>query len=314
MIAAAGAMPVFGAAQSMSDWPQRPLKLIVPQSPSSSADVIARLLAKELPVELNQPVIVENKAGAAGNIGAEYVANSAPDGYTLLYGFNSVATINPNLYAKLPFSFRNDLAPVTQTTVGGYILVTNNNVPARSLRELVDYVKKNPGAVTFGSDGIGSMAHLCAELLAERTGMQILHVPYKGTPTADLLAGHIQAMFAPVTVLQELVRAGQMRGLVTTKPKRLQALPQMPTLAELLPGLSLTGWQGIWVAKSTPAVVIERLQSAVARALVAPEVLAKLNVVELQPVGSTPKELGELVDRETAQWAPIIKKLNLRAD
>ena len=310
-----GTSPLWVYAQEAPDkYPSKPIRLIVPNGASSSTDTNARLFAKEASVALGQPFVIENKAGAAGNIGSEYVARSAPDGYTVLYGFNSIPTISPHIYKKLTYDFNADLMPVTQLYVGSYVLAVNNSLPIKNFEDFVDFAKKNPGVISYGTDGTGTVSNLCGEMISSTLGIKLTHIPYKETPVVDLISGNLQALIGPLTTIQEYVRRGQMRGILSTRTTPIPALPQVQLLPTFLPGVSVAGWQAIFVPKNTPSAIISRLQMAFKHALNSPEVVARIKMVDGEGVGGTPQQLTEIISRENRQWRDLILKIGLKID
>ena len=309
-LAAAG-MPLSVAAQA---YPSRPLRLVVPSAPGGSPDINARELAAELTKQLGQQVVVENRPGASGILGYEMLARATPDGYTFAYISNLIAT-NPSLYSKLPYDFFRDFQPVIQYFSGLNILTVSQSAPARSVKELLDQVRANPGKLTFGSSGVGTTPHLSMELFKSMTGTQIQHVPYKGTQQAvtDLIGGQIDILCDNMASILPLVRAGRLRALAVTSLKRSTVLPELPTLDESgLPGYELTGWAGMAVPAGVPRAVILRLNEEINKALVSPTVSKGIQSRGGTGVGGTPEKFGEHVRRETERLGKLIRAVGIK--
>ncbi|MEH3087614.1 MAG: tripartite tricarboxylate transporter substrate binding protein, partial [Xylophilus ampelinus] len=268
-------------------WPAKPIRIVVPFAAGVSPDVVSRILSEPLGRALGQPVVIENRAGAAGIIGAEVAAKSPGDGYTLFMAVNSIMGINPNVYTKLPYDTFRDFAPVTQVALVPYVLIAGPNQPFASLQDLVARAKARPGSIDYGSLGIGSGPHVVMEMMNNMAGIQMVHVPYKGSPLADVIAGQMPLAFEPATTAIPLVRSGKVRALAITSTARNAALPDVPAVAELLPGYDGDGWQGFYVPAATPRDIVRRLNAEIVAALRAPDVQRKLHEIGLQPVGSS---------------------------
>lgn len=303
-------------AQGMAaDWPSRPIRLIVPQGTAGGLDSLARVLAKGLSAELKQPIVVENKPGASGNLGAEFVAHAPPDGYTLLLAVNQLATMIPHLFARPSFNPLTDLVPVSQVTMGsGYILAVTNGLPVRSVAELIAYGKQHPGKLAFGSYGVGSGHHLSGELLKSRAGIDMIHVPYKQTPSVDLISGQIQVLFDSHVALKEQVRAGTIRALAVTSPQRQPAFPDLPAMNETFPGFDVVGWHGIWVPRGTPQPLVDKLNAALARTVHTPDMRQQIQHLNFEPTGTSQQQIQELIRTESQTWADAIRKANIRIE
>lgn len=312
--ACATMLPVQAYSQGLSAWPSRTVKIVIPQGSGGGIDTLARLLVNDLAAALKQPVIVENKPGASGAIGEEFVAHAPPDGYTLLLAANQMVTVAPQLTLHPGFDALADLVPVTQTSKSaGYMLAVTNNLPVRTLAGLVDYAKKNPGKLSFGSYGVGSAHHMSAELLMYRAGIQMVHVPYKQSPSIDLIAGHIQVLFDSQSSLKEFVRAGKVRSLAVTAPVRSPSFPDLPTLAESYPGMEIVAWHGVWATKGTPAPVIERLNRELVRIVNTPEMRKHIADITFESTGTSAQEMEEIILREYKVWAKVIKDTGIKA-
>ncbi|MET3374388.1 tripartite-type tricarboxylate transporter receptor subunit TctC [Variovorax boronicumulans] len=308
---------VAASAAAAHAWPDQPVTLVVPYTPGTGIDLIARQLSARLPAVLGQPVIVENLAGASGNIGSEKVARAKPDGYTLLVQVNTLV-MNKGLYKSLAYDPVADFTPVSQTSWGTLLLVTNPATQkAGSLAQLVATAKANPGKLTYATPGVGTPHHLSMALLMQGTGTDLLHVPYKGTAGAvtDLLGGRIDAMFLPVHVALQHIQAGKLKALATGSGHRLPQLPDVPTLAEAgVTADNVDMWYGVLAPKGTPATVVARLNTEIAAVLKSPEVAKSFESQGMVPASSTPAAFGALIQKDAQRWATVVKKGNITAD
>ncbi|MCY1510379.1 hypothetical protein D9M68_447550 [compost metagenome] len=311
------ALLVAASAAAAHAWPDQPVTLVVPYTPGTGIDLIARQLSARLPAVLGQPVIVENLAGASGNIGSEKVARARPDGYTLLVQVNTLV-MNKGLYKSLAYDPVADFTPVSQTSWGTLLLVTNPSTQkAGSLAQLVATAKANPGKLTYATPGVGTPHHLSMALLMQGTGTDLLHVPYKGTAGAvtDLLGGRIDAMFLPVHVALQHIQAGKLKALATGSGHRLPQLPDVPTLAEAgVTADNVDMWYGVLAPKGTPANVVARLNTEIAAVLKSPEVAKSFESQGMVPASSTPAAFGALIQKDAQRWATVVKKGNITAD
>lgn len=308
--AAAVATPLF----AQSQWPDRPIKVIVPFAAGVSPDVVTRIISEPLGRALGQPIVIDNRAGAAGIIGAEVAAKSPGDGYTLFMTVNSIMGVNPNVYTKLPYDTFRDFAPVTQVALVPYVLITGPNQPDASLKDLFARAKAKPGSVDYGSLGIGSGPHVVMEMMNNMAGIQMVHVPYKGSPLSDVMAGQMPLAFEPATTAIPLIKSGKLRALAVTSKKRSTALPDVPAVAELLPGYDGDGWQGFYVPAATPKDIVARFNTEIVKVLGLPEVQRKLIDLGLQPVGSSIEAFAEVSRDEYAKWGKIAKANNIRIE
>ena len=298
------------------DYPNKPVRIIVPFAAGGVADMLPRIVGEKLSVKWGQPVIVENKTGAAGNIGMAEGARADPDGYTLVLAPAGNLTVNPKLFANLPFDTHRDLTPVTLLAQSPNVLVVHPSVPAKSLRDLIAYAKANPGKLNFASPGAGSGAHLAGELLNADADVKTVHIPYKGIAPAvsDLVGGQVQMMFAGISTVLQHVKAGKLVALAIASPKRSPQLPDVPTVAESgLPGFDVTSWYGIVARTGTPAVVIQKVQRDMAEALKAPDVVSRLEGLGLEPVGNTPAEFKARIEAESRKWGDIVDNVGIKA-
>jgi tripartite-type tricarboxylate transporter receptor subunit TctC len=299
------------------DWPARPVRIVVPFSPGGVADNSARVIADKLGARLGQQVIVENRAGASGNIGTEAVAKAAPDGYTLLLGFDGTMVINPHVFAKLPFDTLRDFAPVTKLGDATLILVAHPSVPANNLPELIEYSKKQPGGVAYGTSGTGGTPHLAGELLRQRSGANLVHVPYKGGGQAigDVVGGQIPLVYTAIATAQQYVKAGRLKAIAVSSDKRSSALPDVQTFVEGgQPGFVVASWTGIFAPAKTPRPIVERLQKEIATVLADPEVRARYATLGIEPVGNPPDRFAEQVRDDLARWEKVVKQAGIKID
>lgn len=311
---AALALPLGAFAQA---WPTRmPIKFIVVYPPGGASDVTARLLAAKLTESLGQSVIVENKPGANGIIATDYVAKAAPDGYTILMANLGPNAINPAVYKKLPYDGVKDFAPITLTTIVPQIIVVNPSLPVKTPAELIAYSKKNPNKVTFASAGNGASNHLSGELFNAMGGIKMTHVPYKGDSPSiiDVMSGTVDVALPTAIAVMNQVKAGKVRAIAVTGTKRLASLPDVPTVAETLPGYEAVSWGGVMAPAGTPPEVINRLNAEINKILKMPDVAEKLEALGAVIVGSTPDEFGAYVKSEIAKWGKVARDNNVTLD
>jgi tripartite-type tricarboxylate transporter receptor subunit TctC len=310
-----GAAPLVAHAQT--GYPNKPIRLVVPFAPGGSTDALARLLAEELRVQLGQTVIVENKAGAGGNIGSDMAAKAPADGYTVLVAAAGPTVINPSLYSKMPYDPAKDLRPVTLLIQEPNLMAVNPKIPATTVAEFIAYAKSKPTEISFGSPGNGSPAHLAGEWFNQLTGTTMTHVPYKGTGPAlnDLLAGQIAMMIDNMPALWPHVQSGKLRALAVSTDKRAAAAPNVPTLTESgVKGLVFGAWKGLMVPVATPQDIVDRLHAASVKALANPEFRKRLIELGAEPVGSTPAQFAAVIKAETASWAALVKSTGTKLD
>jgi tripartite-type tricarboxylate transporter receptor subunit TctC len=303
------------AADNHSSYPDKPIRLVVPYTPGGGADTNSRMLAQPMSAVLGQPIIIENKPGASGVVGAMAVLQAPADGYTMFYDTFPYA-VNA-VMRDLPFDPVKDMLPVSQAINMPLILVVPAESPFKSVKELVDYAKANPNKLDYGSYGAGGAAHLAAELLARDATIKWVHVPYKGgaQAIADVLAGRLAAYFSnPITALQHL-KSGKLRALATTGPTRMSALPEVPTFEEIgYPGFRVVEWNGFFVARGTPQAIIERLAKTVHEAAQDPGVRARMGTMGIEPVGNSPEQFRVFLQGEIKQWRALVQSNNIRAD
>ncbi|MGZ5096142.1 MAG: tripartite tricarboxylate transporter substrate binding protein, partial [Burkholderiales bacterium] len=280
-------------------------------------DILARLIGQKLTESMGQPVIVENRAGAGGNIGTEVAAKAPPDGYTLVTGNNATFGANVSLYKRLGFDPIKDFTPVIFVATQPNILVVHPSLPARNVKELIAIAKARPGQLNYSGSGVGAAAHLAAELFKSMTGTDIVHISYKSAAPAltDLMAGHTQLMFASALSVMPLVKSNRVRALAVTTPKRSRLLPQLPTVAEAgVPGFEATTWHGVLVTAGTPAPIVERLNVEINKMLQTADVRDKLTALGAEIVGGSPKDFADHIRREIPRWAKVVKSINVQLD
>jgi len=313
LAAGAAALPPVSRIARAETYPTRPVRIVAGFSSGSAMDTLARLMGQWLTEKLGQSFFVEDRGGAGGNLGAEAVVRSAPDGYTLLL-CGSPDAINATLYEKLSFNFLRDTTPVAAISRGPQVLVVHPSFPARTIPEFIAYTKVNPGKVDFASAGVGSVSHMAGELFIAMTGVRMVHVPYRGVAPAvtDLLGGQVQTIFASMPPAIENIRAGKLRALAVTSATRSDALPDLPTIADFLPGYEATLLSGLAAPRGTPADVVERLNREVNVALADPGMKARLGVLGNEPVSMTSVAFGKLLAAETEKWAKVIRTANIK--
>ena len=299
------------------DYPSRPLRLIVPTAPGGGTDFTGRLVAAKLSESLGQQVVVENRGGGGGSVGADNAAKSTADGYTLLLGSIATHAVNPALYKKLPYDHLKDFAPVSLIGTVPNALVVHPSVPAKSVQEFIAYAKANPGKINYGSSGVGSPPHLSMELLRSMTGINLVHVPYKGAgpALADLLGGQMQAMCTSLAGLINFIKSGRVRALGVTTAKRNPQLPDVPTIVESgIPGYEVTIWYAVFAPVATPKAIVQKLNTEMVKALNSQEMKERMALQGMDPAPSTPAELTAFVKIETAKWAKAAKDSGATAE
>ena len=304
LAALAWALPLQAVAQA---FPSRPVHIIVPFPPGGGADALARLMQPSLSALWGQPVIVENRPGASGQIGAEHVASSAPDGHTIM--MSSTASLTEKNVHRF--------APVTLVSASPYVIAAHPSVPAANVRELIEHARRNPGKLSYGSSGVGAASHLSAELFKSLAKVDFLHVPYKGTGQAvtDLLSGQIQLMFAPAQTVMQHVQAGRLKAFAVTSAKRSTTLPELPTAAQSgLPGYEAIGWFGLLVPAGTPAAVVAKISTDANRVMADPEIRRKMVAVGAEPSGNSPEEFGRFIRDDQAKWSRLMAERGIKPE
>jgi tripartite-type tricarboxylate transporter receptor subunit TctC len=309
-IAVVAALTLCATHAMAQTYPAKPVRMVVPFPPGGTPDILGRILTQKLTATLGQPVLIDNRGGAAGNIGVESVARSAPDGYTLIVGHSGTFAVNPSLYARLPFNPTKDFAPVTLVAMVPNLLVVHPSLPVKSVKELVALAKARPGEINYGSAGVGSVPYMAVEYFKQLTDTNIVAIQYRGVGAmlTDLLGGQISMTFAGVTAFLPHVKAKQLRAIAVGTNKRIALLPEVPTVAEAgIPKYEQTVWYGVLAPAGTPREVVSRLNAEIVKALQQPDMLAQFAAQGATPTTSTPDEFGEFIRQETARWAGVIK-------
>jgi tripartite-type tricarboxylate transporter receptor subunit TctC len=301
------------AVAAQSGYPTRPVRVVIPFPPGGTSDILTRIMAEKLTPVLGQQVIVDNRPGAGGVIATDIVAKAAPDGHTLYMAFVSHA-INPYVYVKLPYDTVKDFAPIALFAISPNVVVINPALPVASITELIAFAKSKPGQINYASAGIGTNSHLSAELLAAMAGIKMVHVPYKGGPqaNADVAAGTVQMHIPSMPVAMPLIKAGRLRAIAVTSTKRSPALPDVPTVAETIPGYESLAWYGFIAPRGTPRAIIERLSSEVATILRRSDVIESMSVQGADPTYMGPQEFGEYISAELKRWESAVKAAGLK--
>ncbi len=313
LFALSGLYALSAAGQS---YPAKPIRIIAPFPPASVADVLARPIAQKMNEAWGQPVIVDNRAGAAGNVGSDVVAKAPPDGYTLLLGTIGTNAINAALYSKMPYNARTDFTPITLVANAYLLLVMHPSVPVRTVKAVIALAKAQPGKLNYGSAGAGTTPHLAGEMFKHSTGVSMTHIAYKGSPQSaiDLMAGRLDLIFANGTAALPHIRNGRMRLIAISAPRRDPALPDAPTIAETVPGFEMLPWWGLFAPAGTPRDVVARLNAETVRILAAPDIQANYANFAMKAVSNTPEQFSAYVLEEIERWAKIVKATGARAD
>lgn len=301
---------------AMAAYPDKPVTLIVPWAPGGSTDILARAIGQQLSISMGQPVIVENRAGASGNIGAGLVAKARPDGYTLLIDTMSTQVLNPSLMATLPFKGGDDFTPLALVANVINTMVVNPSVPAKTVREFIAYARANPGKLAYASAGSGSTNHLSAEMFKRAAGIEMLHIPYKGGAPAvlDTVGNQTQVLFSAGTQTLPHVKTGKLNLMAVTEPQRSKLLPDVPTVAETLPGYDVSVWYGAFGPAGMPRELVVYLNAEINKALAVPEVRARMAAMGVELVNSTPEQLATTLRQDAERYGKVIKELNIKLD
>jgi len=303
-------------AQPADPYPSRPVRLILPFPPGGGTDILGRLIAERLAASLGQPVVVENRGGAGGNVGAEAAARAAPDGHTIILAATTLA-ISPSLYSKLGFDPLRDFAPVSLVATVPNVMITHPSVPAQTLQEFIALAKAKPGAMNFGSGGTGTSNHLGGELFNIVAGVQLVHVPYKGVNLAmnDVLAGNVQLVLIGIPAAAPNIKSGRLRALAVVARERSAALPDVPSVVEAgLPELDVTTWYGVLAPAGTPRPIVMRLNAELVRIMHSPDLKERLATMATDPRTSTPEEFAAYIKQEMARWAEVVRKTGIKAE
>lgn len=294
-------------------WPSKPIRIVVPAPAGIAPDIFARLYAAEMQKSFGVPVTVDNRPGASAIIGTAHVAKSSPDGYTVLYGFNQIVTMNPHLFNKLPYDAK-QLQPLSQVVTGAYLILANKDFGPNNVAELLASAKSQPGKVTYGSYGPGTASHLGFELIEAEASIKLLHVPYKQGVLNDVIGGLVAMTIEPTGSGMQFVRNGKVKALAYTGAKRLDTMPDVPTLSETIPGLVIPGWNGFWVPAGTPKAVADSLSAEILRITRLPETRKRMAEAGFEPTGTSAEEMAAIIKRESATWGAVIKAKNIRLD
>jgi tripartite-type tricarboxylate transporter receptor subunit TctC len=314
LAAAAGALPIASGMARAQGYPSRPVRIVVSYPAGNASDIIVRVVAQALSERLGQQFVVENRPGVSGTVGTGVVAKAVPDGYTLLMEVVTANVMNSTLYPNLNYDFARDIAPVARLAEGPYVMVVNPSVPAETLPQFIAYAKANPGKINMASTGNGSPTHIFGELFKITAGIDMLHVPYRGSFMPDLLGGQVQLVFGPVSQSIEYIRAGKLRALAVTTASRQPSLPNVPAIREFLPGYESSGWYGIGAPKGTPGDIIEKLNREINAVLADSTVKSRLADLGVMPRPATPAEFGRFIATETEKWAKVIRVANVKVD
>ena len=315
LAASAGALTLVGHAARAQSWPDRPIHLVVTFPPGGTNDIVARLMGDELSRRLGQPIIIDNKFGGGGNIGAEGVVRAPPDGYTLLQTTAANAT-NAALYPNLSFNFQRDLAPVAGIYALPLVLVVRPNFAAQTIPELIAYAKANPDKISHGSGGVGSISHIAAEMFKAMSGIRMVHVPYRGSTIelGDLVAGRIEMAFDPLPSSFDYIRDGRLKALAVTSLARSEIIPDTPTVASFLPGYEANVWVGLSAPRALPAAIVQRLNTEINAVLAEPAFRKRMTDLGVSPLVLTPDGFGKLIADDTEKWTKIIKAAGIKAE
>jgi tripartite-type tricarboxylate transporter receptor subunit TctC len=313
LAAGAVALPAAWRVAQAEAYPSRPVRFIVGLAAGTGADILARLLAQSLSERLGQPFVVENRSGAGGNIGVETVVNATPDGYTLLL-VSTVNAVNASLHSDLPFDIRRDIAPVAAVNRVPNVVIVNPSLPVTTIPEFIAYAKANPGKINMGSVGNGTASHMAGELFKMMAGVNMVHVPYRGDVMPGLLGGEVQVVFAALSAVIGYIRAGQVRALAVTTAKRSQALPELPTVAEFVPGYEASTWGGIGAPKNTPVEIVNKLNADINGAAGDPQLKARLVDLGSELIPMSPAGFGDFIGSEIEKWAKVATFANVKVD
>ena len=303
-------------ALAQSDFPSKPIRLVVPFTPGGVTDTGARVVAERLGARLGQQVVIDNRPGASGNIGTQSVATAAPDGHTLVLGFDGTLVINPHVFAKVPFDTLKDFVPISKIGDTALVIVTHPSVPARTLTELIAYSKKLPGGLSYGSSGTGGTPHIAAEMLKVKTGADFLHVPYKGggQALADVVGGQLPMLYTAVAGAMPFIERGQVRAIAISSAQRLASLPEVPTVAETVPGFEVSSWIGLLAPAKTPKPMVERIQRELHAVVNEPAVRERLAKLGISSVGNTPAEFTQQIQADLKKYAEVVKAAGIKIE
>jgi tripartite-type tricarboxylate transporter receptor subunit TctC len=313
-LAGAAALPATSGLAFAQSYPTQPVRVIVGFPAGQAADSLARIVSQALSQRLGQQFVVDNRPGAGGNIGTDAVVRATPDGYTILMEVMTSNAMNASLYENLSFNFIRDVAPVAIIGGAAYVVAVNPSVPANTLPEFIAYAKANPGKINMGSAGIGTPPHAFGELFKLMAGVDMVHVPYKGSYVPDLLSGQVQVVFSPMPTVVSQIKAGKLRALAVTSKQRSAALPDTPSVGDFVPGYDASGYFGFGAPKNTPAEIVDTLNKEIRAAVADPAVKEKLVTLGIDPVQMTPAEYGKLIADETEKWAKVVKAAGMKVE
>ncbi len=301
--------------QPAPSFPMKPIRLIVPFQAGGGNDLLARIISQKFQEKWGQPVVVDNRPGAGGNVGADMVAKAAPDGYTLLLGTNTL-TMNPFIFAKIPFDTQRDLAPVAMIATTPFYVVVNNDLPVKTMPELIAYAKANPGKLSYASTGIGTPHHLGTELFKSMTGTYMVHIPYRGSIPAitDVISGQVQVMWATINVALPMVNSGKVRGIAIGETKRIQSLPNVPTIAESVPGYEVSAWYGIFAPAGTPPAIVQQMSAELQEIFQAPETRSRLVPLGYEIWTGGPELLKTTIATDMDKWSKVVKSAGIKPE
>lgn len=315
-LATLAATVLFSSFAVAQTFPSKPIRIVIGFPPGGGTDIVGRLLAPKLSEALGQPVLVENRPGANGVLGMDAVAKAPADGYTIFMGTTGNLAVNPTLYPNLPFNFEKQFIALTQVVSLPFLLAVNPAVPAKNVSEFVAYAKANPGKLNYSSSGTGGLPHLAGELFSNAIGSSMVHIAYKGSAPSisDVVGGQVQFTFEATSAVLAQIKSGRLRALASTGDKRLSLLPEIPTVAETIPGFEVVNWYGMVLPAGTPREVVMRLNTEIKKVLALPEIKERLLAQGNEPVGSSPEAFAEFIKSESAKWARIIREKHIQAD
>lgn len=295
-------------------WPSKPIRIVVGFAPGTPPDIFARMYGEYMARQLGVPVVIDNKPGTAGNLASDAVAKAPPDGYTYLYNLSTAFTINPYIYAKLPFDPQKDLVPVATTMRQGLVLIASPKLPMKSVKELLAAAKARPGTISHASYGAGSPSHLIMEWLKDETGTDMLHVPYRASPLTDVVGGQVDTVMEPIATGYQLISSNRVQALAYSGSSRHPSMPDVPTLSEVVPGLVMTSWHGMWAPAATPVAVQQRFNALMVEASKDPDLVKRIRELNSEPLGLTQAEMAAALRRDAEIYSRIVKAKNIRVD
>ena len=314
LVLAAGALLTGKALAQGAEWPNKPIKIVVGFAPGTPPDIFARMYGDYAGKKLGVPVVIDNRPGTAGNLASDTVAKSPADGYTFVYNLSTAFTINPFIYSKLPFDPDKDLVPVATTMRQGLVLIATNKFPAKTVKDLVAAAKAKPGTYSHASYGAGSPSQLIVELLKDEVGIDMLHVPYRASPIADLVGGQVDTLMEPIATGYQLISSGKVQALAYSGPTRHPALPDVPTLSEVMPGFSIMSWHGIWAPAATPQPILTRFNALLVEASKDPDLSRRIKELHSEPLGVTRTEMAAMVRRDAKIYSRVVKARNIKVE